>query len=140
MGLKVVTAMPVSGKIPRIVYVLARLGTTFRPRLPLQTDARRLSVEEVKIVVAEIEASGLFDRDWYRDKYVHGPEIMDPLEHYVRFGADKGYWPNAKFDTFAYTMKHMEFLGIRQNPLLHYIRSCVDQEKLKTKQEKVKHE
>lgn len=131
LGLKAVLSIRMPGKIPRVVYVLARLGTVFKPRLPLALEGRRLSAAEAKAVVAQIEASGLFDRDWYRKEYVRGPEIMDPLEHYVRFGADKGYRPNADFDTLAYRQKHMGFSETFQNPFLHYIRACANQKKLK---------
>lgn len=67
-----------------------------------------------------LERSGLFDRQWYREQYVRGPELMDPLEHYVRFGAGKGYWPNPHFDTLAYRREQMRGAPPALNPLLHY--------------------
>ena len=70
-----------------------------------------------RLQLAILERSGLFDRQWYRKEYVRGPEIMDPLEHYLRFGAVKGYWPNPGFDTSAYKRKRMG--GDNLNPLVH---------------------
>lgn len=67
-----------------------------------------------------LERSGLFDRQWYREQYVRGPELMDPLEHYVRFGAKKGYWPNPHFDTLSYRREGMHGMPPGLNPLLHF--------------------
>lgn len=69
---------------------------------------------------AILERSGLFDRQWYREQYVRGPELMDPLEHYVRFGAKKGYWPNPHFDTLSYRREGMHGMPPGLNPLLHF--------------------
>ena len=69
---------------------------------------------------AVLERSGLFDRQWYREQYVRGPELMDPLEHYVCFGAGKGYWPNPHFDTLAYRREQMRGAPAALNPLLHF--------------------
>ena len=53
--------------------------------------------------MALIRASGLFDADWYLDRY---PDVvaarMDPVEHYYRYGATEGRNPNALFDTSYY--------------------------------------
>ena len=68
---------------------------------------------------AVLERSGLFDGQWYRKQYVRGPELMDPLEHYVRFGADKGYWPNPHFDTAKHRKEWMSALPGTLNPLVH---------------------
>jgi hypothetical protein len=52
---------------------------------------------------ALIRGSGLFDAAWYRATY---PEVqesgLDPVDHYLRVGAAKGYNPNPLFDTGYY--------------------------------------
>lgn len=73
-----------------------------------------------RLMLTLLEDSGLFDRAWYRKAYVHGPEFMDPLEHYLRFGADKGNDPSAFFSTTWYRARYMKGEWARLNPLLHY--------------------
>lgn len=74
------------------------------------------------ITMQVLENSGLFDRDWYRGAYLKGrAELLDPLEHYVRLGADKDYNPNAWFNTAVYRKEQMREHEAGVNPLLHYI-------------------
>lgn len=74
------------------------------------------------ITMQVLENSGLFDRDWYRKAYLKGrAELLDPLEHYVRLGADKDYNPNAWFNTATYRKEQMGEHEAGVNPLLHYI-------------------
>ncbi len=116
-GMEVVASMPsLRGGVPRCVYVFARKGANVRARRPLP----RLALPEpcVQPTVEALFNSGLFDWVWYRKTYVRGPEIMEPLEHYVRFGAARGYRPNAWFDSAAYRRAHLG-LADPTNPLLH---------------------
>ena len=50
-----------------------------------------------------IRNSGLFDQDYYLARY---PDVadsgLDPVDHYLRIGAAKGYDPNPLFDTGYY--------------------------------------
>jgi lipopolysaccharide biosynthesis protein/GT2 family glycosyltransferase len=69
-----------------------------------------------------IESSGLFDRDWYLDRY---PEVralgVDPVLHYLEQGASEGRNPSRLFDTrwYASHYRDLEFAG--WNPLVHYL-------------------
>lgn len=69
-----------------------------------------------------IKSSGMFEPLWYKTTY---PDILkrkvDPLTHYVRFGADEGRRASPNFDTQWYlnTNPDVELSG--QNPLVHYI-------------------
>lgn len=74
----------------------------------------------LRLMLTLLEDSGLFDRAWYRRAYVRGPEFMDPLEHYLRFGADKGNDPSASFSTTWYRARYMAGKWAQLNPLLHY--------------------
>jgi hypothetical protein len=52
---------------------------------------------------ALIRNSGLFDRDYYLARYPDVAESgLDPVDHYLRIGAAKGYDPNPLFDTGYY--------------------------------------
>lgn len=64
--------------------------------------------------------SGLFDPGYYRLRY---PEVaasgIDPLYHYIRFGAREGRDPNPIFDGRKYLEDHPEIVASGENPLLH---------------------
>ncbi|WP_217645718.1 hypothetical protein [Pseudoxanthomonas sp. GM95] len=71
-------------------------------------------------VRARIQASGLFDPSWYIAKY---PDVaasgIDPLEHYLQFGAGEGRGVGPNFDMTAYlALNPTARLG---NPILHYL-------------------
>lgn len=52
---------------------------------------------------ALIRASGLFDADWYCRTYPDAAASgLDPITHYLRVGAGKGYDPNPLFNTGYY--------------------------------------
>lgn len=74
----------------------------------------------LRVYVSLLRQSGLFDYAWYRAQYVRGPEVMDPLEHYILFGAGKGYNPNPWFNTKEYTKHFLQKNHDNMNPLLHY--------------------
>jgi hypothetical protein len=69
-----------------------------------------------------IRASGLFDEQWYLQAY---PDVaqarMDPVEHYLRFGASDGRNPSAQFNTRWYRDAYSDVAATGMNPLLHYI-------------------
>jgi glycerophosphoryl diester phosphodiesterase len=73
--------------------------------------------------VAEIKRSGLFDSDYYLQRY---PDVAasgkDPVEHYVYYGAAEGRNPCAKFNTRFYLRTNREVAEQGINPFLHYVR------------------
>lgn len=66
--------------------------------------------------------TGLFDSDYYRNRY---PDVrdsgIDPLYHYVRFGAAQGRDPNSFFCGGQYLESFPELAVSGQNPLIHYL-------------------
>ncbi|MCB8879779.1 hypothetical protein ACELLULO517_06000 [Acidisoma cellulosilytica] len=69
-----------------------------------------------------IEASGLFDVDFYLASY---PDVrgdgQDPLTHFLDFGWREGRRPNAYFDPTWYCGQYLNrTTGIEINPLVHY--------------------
>lgn len=70
----------------------------------------------------DIRDSGFFDQEFYLRQ---NPDVVqagiDPLEHYVRYGAAEGREPAPWFDTQCYLREqpHIEGKGI--NPFHHYI-------------------
>jgi len=69
-----------------------------------------------------IKNSNLFDIKYYLFTY---PDIrendMDPIWHYIKFGADEGRNPSANFDTKYYVNKYCDIKKSHINPLAHYI-------------------
>jgi hypothetical protein len=74
-----------------------------------------------------IEASGLFDHDWYVETYPESEESGDPLMHFCDEGWRELLWPNPYFDTGWYARTYGAELLPDENPLLHYIR-CGERE------------
>lgn len=66
--------------------------------------------------------SGLFDPAWYLREY---PDVagkgMDPVKHYLRFGAAENRDPGPHFSTARYVASHRDTLAPGENPLLHFI-------------------
>jgi len=59
-----------------------------------------------------IRNSGLFDVDFYRVRYPDVAESgLDPVEHYLRIGAAKGYDPSPLFDTGYYARQMARRMG-----------------------------
>jgi hypothetical protein len=64
-----------------------------------------------------------FDRDWY---LAQNPDVasarIDPLHHYIQFGAREKRNPNPFFDTAWYLDQNPDVARARINPLVHYVR------------------
>ena len=73
-------------------------------------------------LVAEVEASDLFDGAWYLRRY---PEAVRdrtaPAVHLVRHGNEHGLDPSERFDTRAYLATHPDTRGLPA--LVHHLRS-----------------
>ncbi|WP_217521773.1 hypothetical protein [Vibrio metschnikovii] len=69
-----------------------------------------------------IEFSEYFDKDWYLAQY---PDViedgLDPIEHYLRFGAQEGRNPSAEFNTLWYLKTYSDVAESGLNPLVHFI-------------------
>jgi hypothetical protein len=64
-----------------------------------------------------IRASGLFDAAWYLEAY---PDVavreVDPLEHYIRYGAREGRDPNRLFSSSWYLASNPDVTESGLNP------------------------
>ena len=69
-----------------------------------------------------IKKSGLFDEIYYLKSY---PDVrlgdIDPIIHYIKYGAREGRNPNPFFDTTFYLNRYEDVAKSKINPLLHYI-------------------
>ena len=86
------------------------------PRSKL-TGGRKLR-EQVQL----LRTSGFFDEAWYLQQYADVKEAeFDPVEHYLRFGADENRDPSPMFSTRAYCSDYPDVAEAKINPLVHYI-------------------
>jgi hypothetical protein len=73
-------------------------------------------------IARTISNNGLFDTGYYWEQ---NPDIkdsrVDPLGHYLDFGAIKGKNPHPLFDTKYYLSKYPEVEELGINPLFHYL-------------------
>ena len=73
--------------------------------------------------VTLISESGLFDPGYYA---MQAPEVrqggIDPIAHYLGYGAAEGLDPNPLFDGSFYLEQNPEVAESGENPLLHYLR------------------
>ncbi len=74
-----------------------------------------------------IRRSGLFDVDFYLSQY---PDVVqtkiDPIVHFLAWGAAEHRNPNRAFDTRFYQDHHGDRLRQGENPLVHYVRTGAD--------------
>lgn len=69
-----------------------------------------------------IEASGMFDREWYASRYRDvGALGMDEIEHFLRFGARMERDPGPSFRTGFYLRSNPDVARNGVNPLVHYL-------------------
>ena len=65
--------------------------------------------------------SGTFDRDYYLREY---PDVLasglEPIDHYLRYGAKERRNPNPMFDALYYLAKNRDVASSRINPLYHF--------------------
>ncbi|CAM3365584.1 Capsular biosynthesis protein [Bordetella sputigena] len=67
-----------------------------------------------------LTASGLFDADWYVERYkLNG--MKDPAAHYLSIGGFAGLNPNPLFHSEWYLLRYPDVRNAAINPLLHYI-------------------
>lgn len=96
--------------------VLARLVS----RATRSVGLRRLLMTR-KTFERRVVKRGMFDESWYRTNY---PDVvaagLDPLEHYLAYGAAEGRDPNAFFSTRHYLSENPDVAQSGINPLVHY--------------------
>ncbi|WP_319529857.1 glycosyltransferase family 4 protein [uncultured Cohaesibacter sp.] len=75
-----------------------------------------------------IERSGLFCADWYLE---NNPDVvgasMDPLLHYLKFGAFEGRNPSPYFDNEAFLQAHPHLRTLRISPLEFLVQGAMEE-------------
>ncbi|WP_185858820.1 glycosyltransferase family 2 protein [Vreelandella populi] len=69
-----------------------------------------------------IKRSNLLNKKWYAKQYKDVELLgMDPIEHYIKYGAHLGRDPSANFSASFYRENFLE-KGSNDDPLLHYLK------------------
>lgn len=103
----------------RRLILPARLRRGFRRLFGALPSFRRRALEAERAVV---EASLLFDRNWYLQKYADVARAgVDPIIHYLTAGWHEGRDPGPAFTTSAYLKANEDVARAGSNPLLHFI-------------------
>ena len=64
----------------------------------------------------------LFDTEWYLQQNVDvAKALLDPVQHYLKYGAAEGRNPNPLFNTRAYLAANADVRGSPLNPFLHFV-------------------
>ena len=80
----------------------------------------RISQADIDLV----KASGLFDEDWYLDRYKDVAKLgIDPVEHYLWLGHKIGRSPSPEFNAPSYQKSNWDIRTAGVNPLLHYLKA-----------------
>ena len=70
-----------------------------------------------------IKKSGLFDATYYIDRNHDVKKLnMNPLVHYVKYGAKEGRHPHPLFDPHYYLAQNPDVAKFRINPLAHFVK------------------
>jgi GT2 family glycosyltransferase/lipopolysaccharide biosynthesis protein/Tfp pilus assembly protein PilF len=72
--------------------------------------------------VQVVGASGLFDEAYYRTNNPDVPLDLDPITHFLKWGAWEGRMPNRMFDPLFYLDQNPDVAQSGNNPLVHFIR------------------
>lgn len=82
---------------------------------------KRLLSRKLKVTV---EQSGLFDSNYYLEMY---PDVkssnLDPISHFILFGAVEGRNPSVNFNTDEYILTHPDMISSGMNPIIHAVKS-----------------
>lgn len=79
-------------------------------------------MNELKQLIKLIEKSGIFNTEWYLAQY---PDVvltgLNPIEHYLKYGALLLRDPSQNFNTNSYLRSHADLAHSSINPLVHFI-------------------
>lgn len=92
---------------------------------------RRLASSPEARIRRLLRDSSLFDAEWYIERY---PDIaqsgIDPVAHYLQFGAKELRDPGPYFSTRHYLAMYPDVRSAGVNPLYHYLASGWDEKRL----------
>ncbi|ODP97412.1 hypothetical protein BGL48_14005 [Salinivibrio sp. SS3] len=104
-------------------YHSSPLWKVTEPVRNLRHSPKRKRAEALAEQARLIELTDLFDKEWYlqQNPDVASQSDLDPIEHYLRFGAQEGRNPSPQFNTEWYLKTYPDVAESGVNPLVHFI-------------------
>jgi hypothetical protein len=101
----------------------SQLYKLIKPALPSPLVNNGGNKRKLRRNIRVLKASALFDSEWYLMTYGDvAREKMDPIAHYIKFGAAEGRDPSIHFNTSWYLRVNLDVAESGINPLIHYIK------------------
>ncbi|AXR07843.1 hypothetical protein [Salinimonas sediminis] len=82
-----------------------------------------------KVDYKTLKSSEYFSESYYREKYKDTKDI-DPIKHYLLYGAMEGRNPSKHFDTYYYLKNNSDVVNSRINPLVHFLKFGIKEKRL----------
>lgn len=100
---------------------MQKLFRSIRRRMHfLPVIGKRLSSDSLDEIVDALRPH--FDLEWYVRQYPDCLETgLDPIQHYVVAGAERGYDPHPDFSTLSYLARHEDVRTSGINPFYHWL-------------------
>jgi len=110
--------------VKNVLYCLESLLLILDETVPQKTWFNRSKLTKSQLRdKTYLEKSRKFDSVWYLMKY---PDVansgMEPIEHFVRFGAEEKRNPIEFFDINFYMHRYKDVAKSRMNPYVHYLK------------------
>lgn len=72
-----------------------------------------------------LQNSNLFDGQWYAENFMRGDIYRNPVVHYIKEGANRGYPSSEQFSSARYLICNRDVADLNMNPLYHYVKHGV---------------
>ena len=111
----------------QMVRRLTSFGTARKAKLPRELRGIGRLISKRKRHLARdysvVASSPLFDRDWYLQNNLDVAAMqLDPVLHYLRYGAAEGRQPGPLFNSRQYALVNPDVAAAKMNPLLHFLK------------------
>jgi GT2 family glycosyltransferase/glycosyltransferase involved in cell wall biosynthesis len=115
---------PEAAANPLLYHIRTGQKHLYRTRPPADLMDYRPSEPDAQEAALMASMDGFFDADWYQQRY---PDIasanLEPIAHFIRFGAGERRDPNPFFDSHWYLEHNPDVSASGIHPLLHYLHS-----------------
>ena len=110
-----------SGINPFVHYIMYGKQENRIPKFLTQQEISKLKLSKENVVsYLTIKYSGEFDEEYYVKEYGLKKGV-DPIVHYLEYGASKGFNPSPSFDTKFYLKSNEDVKKNNLNPFIHYL-------------------
>lgn len=128
-----------TGEIRRLSHETTQMRASMSWRLTapvrfvsgkLRMITRKLRSHSVRRQIELVNASPLFDSDWYKERYNDVAQSgQDPTTHFVLYGVREGRSPGPDFDSAAYLEANPDVAASGLNPFIHYLKYGINEKR-----------